>query len=65
MTYKLNALVALFLFCICFFLNAEEKVLQNGLNDYDGCTDTYLTEEGEPGPGPHGDGDMLHFREGW
>lgn len=45
----------LFLVMICFFsINAGEIIIQNGLNGYEGCTDSYMTEAGEDDGSPHG-----------
>ena len=47
MNRKIQLLLGIFISCA--FLSAEEvtKVLQNGLNDYAGCKDTYLYRIGD------------------
>lgn len=45
-------------------INAAEKVFQNGVDGYDGCTDTYLTEEGKDGDKNHGSESLINLRGG-
>lgn len=44
--------------------NAEVMTVQNGLNGYEGCVDTYLTEGGNPDDGNHGPEELLRLRGG-
>ncbi len=55
------AILALLVFS---FAHAEEKVIQNGLDGYNGCTDSYLTEYGKDNGQPHGTVDLLRLRGG-
>ncbi len=42
----------------------ETKILQNGVDDYEGCEDTYLTQEGKTGDKNHGADPTFRLRGG-
>lgn len=42
----------------------ETKILQNGLDGYEGCEDTYLTQEGKTGDKNHGSDPTFRLRGG-
>ena len=56
-----------FVFIFCLGIHAEDIVIQNGLNNYDGCVDSYLTDPangvGEPYTA-HGTETTLKLRGG-
>lgn len=59
-----SILLMIYVIGCTFFIQAEKKVLQNGLDKYDGCEDSYLTEEGKAGDKNHGSEDQLNLRGG-
>ncbi len=56
--------ILLMIFSAFSLSHAEVKTVQHGLDGYEGCEDTYLTETGKEGDFNHGSEELIRLRGG-